>query len=418
MQSEPSEEQVYVAELKAPSYFHVESEIRDALPNPGGFEVSKGYWLARPPDEQSAVEGYADLALTILFSSKTLKDAEDHALKVGRLFSDLTSAFGGYPLGPPRLNRIASVDFSEKLLSQHNYNYDDRLHESLGGTFAPIVQHRYRRYLNAFSSTDKDTRYRLQLALHWYGIAVGADDPTVSYVAAWTGLECIGLVMDSRFHTKGAKAPCRTCGNQSGEKRDRTMAGIDHVFNSDTLEPKEGFSHDRAHQLRSEAVHGLKQRELLMQDCSMYRQFLINLLNATILTALTPPEYNQDQSIRSIMAGDYEYRPCSRASIKFREGQMSPYLGEWTKGNVHRQSRRGIRDYGKSDLEISINSTWVINEEQRVFVEARGYEEFRRSGFKEYPLPDGKNMPAFIPWQGRPSWSAWKSVSGRRWESG
>ena len=418
MRSDPSEKQLYVAEVKAPSYFHVESEVRDPLPNPGGFEVSKGYWIVRPPDEQSAVEGYANLALTILFSSKTLKDAEDHALKVGRLFSDLTSAFGGYPLGPPRLSRIASVDLSEKLLTQHNYSYDDRLHESLGGTFAPIVQHRYLRYLEAFSSTDGDTRYRLQLALHWYGIAVSADDPIVSYVAAWTGLECIGLVMDLRFHTQGSKAPCRTCGNEAGKDRDRTMAGIEHGFNSETIEPIEGFSHEKAHQLRNDVVHGLRPRELLVQDCSTFRQFLIDLLNATILTALSPPEYSQEQSIRSIMAGDYENRPCSRASIKFRIGQVSPYLGEWIQGNVRRQSRRGTYGDGKPDLEISINSAWGMNEEQCAFVEARSYEEFRRSGFGEYPLPDGNSMPAFIPWQDRPSWPAWKSVSGRWWESG
>ena len=225
-----ADEQVYVVELKAPSHFYVESEVRQVLRHPGGFEVRKGYWVARPPDEQSAIVGYTELALTILLVSGTLKDAEDHALKVGRMFSSLTSAFGGYPLDPPRLNRIAAVDVDERLLSQHSYYYDEHLHVSLSVPFDAIVQHRFQRYIEFFSLFDENTRFRLQSAMHWYGIAVGADDPTVSYVAAWTGLECIGLLMDSRFHTQGSRAPCPTCGNQVGEKRDRKMAGIEHVF--------------------------------------------------------------------------------------------------------------------------------------------------------------------------------------------
>ena len=71
-----AEEQVYVAELKVPSHFYVESEVRHVLPHSGGFEVSKGYWVAGPLDEQSKLEGYAELALSIVFASETLKDAE------------------------------------------------------------------------------------------------------------------------------------------------------------------------------------------------------------------------------------------------------------------------------------------------------------------------------------------------------
>ena len=77
-------------------------------------------------------------------------------------------------------------------MSQHNYYYDNQLHESLGGPFDLIVQHRFQRYIEFFSLFDESTRYRLQSAIHWYGIAVGADDPTVSYVAAWTVWNALG----------------------------------------------------------------------------------------------------------------------------------------------------------------------------------------------------------------------------------
>ena len=185
------EEQVYVAELKAPSHFYVESEVRHVLPNDRGFEISKGYWVARPSSEQPAFKEYSELVFTILFASKTLEDAEDHVLRVGRMFGALTSAFGGYPLYPPRLHRIANVNVAERILSQHNYYYDDQLYESLGKPFNAMVQHRLQRYLEFFSSIDENTRYRLQLAMHWYGIAIGAEDPTVSYVAGWTGLDVL-----------------------------------------------------------------------------------------------------------------------------------------------------------------------------------------------------------------------------------
>ena len=410
-----AEEQVYVAELKAPSHFYVESEVRHVLPAPSGFEVSKGYWVARPPSEQAALKGYAELALTILFVSKTLKEAEEHALKVGRTFSSLTSAFGGYPLAMPRLNRIATVDVSERLLTQHNYSYDDQLHESLGGPFDSIVQHRFQRYIEFFSLFDESTRYRLQSAIHWYGIAVGTDDPTVSYVAAWTGLECVGLLMDGRFHAQASNAPCQTCGNQAGKKRDRKMAGIEHVFNSGTLEPMKGFSFQKSRELRNDAVHGLRESESIMQDCSTFGHFLIDLLGISIVTALTPPKYGQDQSIRSLMARDYELRPCSRMSIKFSEGQMSPYLGEWIEGNLSRKPQRGTHGQGQSDLVMDIDSTWAIHNSQHDFVESVSYEEFRRLRQEEYSLPD-REKPPFIPWRDRPSSPAWRSASD--WEDG
>ena len=411
-----AEEQDYVVELKAPSHFYVESEVRHVLPFHGGFEVSKGYWLAHPPNERSTLEGYAELALTILFASKTLKDAEDHALKVGRMFSSLTSAFGGYPLNTPRLHRIAAVDVDERLVSQYCYYYDEQLHESLGVPFDAIVQYRFQRYIEFFSLFDESTRYRLQSAIHWYGVAVGADDPTVSYVAAWTGLECIGLVMNSRFHTQGSRAHCRICGNQTGNNRDRKMAGIEHVFNSGTLEPIEGFSFWKAHGLRNDAVHGLRESESLLQDCSMFRRFLIDLLNVSILTALTPPEYDADKSVRSLGAGDYEFRPCSRASIRFSEGRMSPYVGEWVEGNVDRKPQRRTSGERKLDLVTAAESTWALDVSHRDFVDAVSYEEFRRLGQEEYPLPD-REMPPLIPWQDRPTSPAWEATSDWSWES-
>lgn len=399
-----------------PSHFHVESKVRYVLPNPGGLEVYKGYWVARPPNEQAVLEGYAELVLTILFAGKTLKNAEDHSLKAGRVFSALTSAFGGYPLDPPRLSRIAAVDVSERLIAQHNYSYDDQLHQSLGTAFKPIVQHRFQRYVEFFCLFDEDNKYRLQSAMHWYGIAVRADDPTVSYIAAWTGLECIGPVMDSRFHAQASKAHCPTCGNQIGKKSNRTMPGIDHVFRSGKLEPENRISRKNAQKLRHQAVHGLRGSESLLKECSKFRRFLIDKLNVSIVTALTPPESNDDQSIRSLMSGDYEFRPCSRASIKFRKGQTYPYLGEWIEHSLQRESNRGKGGESEADPIVNIESKWELHTSISEFVESTSYEEFKRLRQETYSLPDNE-MPPLIPWQDRPAEPVWRrphwSASGQ-----
>ena len=392
-----------------PSHFYIETEVRKALPNPGGFGVKKGYWVARPPHKQSALQGYTDLTLTILYVHKTLRNAEDHALRAGRTFSSLTSAFGGYPLDPPRLHRIATVDVSDRLVSQHDYHYDNQLHESLGRPFEPITQHRYQRYLEFSTSADENTTYRLQSAMHWYGIAIGAEDPTVSYVASWTGLECIGSVMDGRFHKHGPKAPCLTCGNQAGKERDRTIAGIEHLFKSGILESKEGFLHEQAHKLRNDTVHGLRESESLMQDCSEFVRYLIDLLTVSISTVLTPPKYSEDSAVKLLVAGDYEFHPCSRASIKFSEGQTFPYLEEWIEGNLCRESERGTRGKGKADLVVGIEYDWTLRNSQLESVESISYEEFKRLGQVEYPLSD-QPMAEFIPWRGRPSAPVWKDA--------
>ena len=184
----------------------------------------------------------------------------------------------------------------------------------------------------------------------------------------------------------------------------------------DTPESKDRISLKDAHKLRDRAVHGLGERESLMVDCSRFRRFLIHKLNASILTTLTSPGYSQCQSIKSLMAGDYEFRPCSRSSIRFNEGLMSPYLGEWVEGNVDRESRRGASGQGRLDLSMSIEQTWAIDASHRDFVESVSYEEFRRMGQEAIPLPDGK-MPSLIPWQDRPSSPAWKPASDMNWES-
>ena len=191
--------------------------------------------------------------------------------------------------------------------------------------------------------------------------------------------------------SKAVRLRCSTCGNLAGKKRDRTIAGIDHVFNSGAVEPKEGFSHEQARRLRDDAVHGLRKIEPLFQDCSEFFRYLIDLLAASISTALTPPEYNDNSAVKSLIAGDYEFRPSSRTSIKFSQGQMEPYLDDkWVVGNLCRESKRDPQGHGQSGLAISADQSWQLDTSQREYVESNCYEEFTRFRQEQYALRVGR----------------------------
>ena len=116
-------EQIYVAELKLPSCFYTTGNPSFSIPDPEGIGFNRGYFRVRSPDEQSAIDAHPELVFTIEYVSANLKEAEDHAFTIGGLLSSIASAYGGYPLGVPHLDRIASVDFDGKMMSQHNYLY-------------------------------------------------------------------------------------------------------------------------------------------------------------------------------------------------------------------------------------------------------------------------------------------------------
>ena len=319
-----SDEKIYVAELRIPSFFYLVGEKRQSIPKPEVFEISKGYWILRSLNEQSDGSGCAEFVLIITFACETLKNAEDHALKVGKTFSALASSFSGYPVEPPKLFRIASVDSVGHLLAQTNYWYGQKLHMLTG--FNQTVEYRFQRYIELVSSVGEETIHKLQSAIHWYGISMAADDPTISIVAAWTGLECIGKELDAKFHPNGTRVPCEICENEAGKKRDRTIAGIKHVFcflnrglSSETIfngsrelvanDLIENFGAEDAHKLRSAIVHGLQDVDVLVKRCSEVRRHMFHVLNASILITM-------DVLASSWITGHYEFHPNGRVSRK------------------------------------------------------------------------------------------------------
>ena len=333
-----SGEQIYVAELKVQSCFRTKHEVRQAIPSGGEIGIRRGYWALCPPGDQSDVSGYADLSVTFELVSSNLRHAEDRALKIAGTFSSIVSAYAGYPVESPRLHRIASVDADESPITQHDYYYNPRPH--MLSEFDKTTEAYFQDYLNTAYSIDNKVRYKLQSAIHWYGIAISADDSTVSYVAAWTGLESIGVAVDGIAHPNGVKVHCEICGNIPGQNRDRKLAGITHMFTSlsngplfaaisedskelFTKEIISGFSTEEAKRLRHRIVHGLGEIESLIQKSVHTRRHLIHILNASIQVVMGP-------GIRSWMTGDYTLHPDARSSVKCRKAlKYQPFYGKW-----------------------------------------------------------------------------------------
>ena len=411
---EKCSEQVYVAELKVPTCFYPNWESRRPIEDPTGFGVNKGYYVIGPPDEKPTVSGYVEMVLVIEFVSKGLKEAEDRALRVGRTFGSLASGYGGYPIESPYLTRIACSDINGYLKSQHNYSY--RSKPNILSGFDQVVDYQLRQYFRSFSSIDPTTRHQLQSAIHWYGISISADDPTVSYVAAWTGLESIGTVIDRKAHPDGPRVYCETCHNKAGEKRDRKIAGINHMFNHLTRDPLSGslsddalqmlerdfaeaLSSEDAQELRAALVHGLEDIELLSQKSARSRRFLMHALNASIQIVM-------GQFVKSWIPDDYGVQPFARHSLRFREGlRWSPYLGEWVaelRGNDQPiTSALGGEYAGVYEVE------WALRENAVSFIESKGEEVFRR-GIDVTNLADGKSLTGLATWHDRPSEIEWR----------
>ena len=415
---ETNDEQIYVAELKVPSRFYSPGEVRREIPNPTEFGITRGYYVVRPRDEHSIASGYAAIDVVIEFLSQGLIETEDHAIRVGGVFSTLVSAFAACPIESPQLERIACIDIIDGLRSEHHYLHRQRPH--MISEFNQVGDHRLLEYIRSIASIDGNTRGHLQSAVHWYGVSISADDPTVSYVAAWTGLECIGTAIDRIAHPNGSKAHCRACGNEGGKNRDRTRAGIDHMFHrlsdgplSESLsddvterlssELRGCFSSQEAHDLRSSIVHGLEDLESLVRKSSDARLHLIHVLNASIQSVM-------GEAIQSWMpGGDYRVHPDFRYSLRFKPGlNLSPYQNQWASTlrgrGVHTAPERKKLYMTEYDLEFAINEHAVR------FAKSQCEEPFKRNDDIYRPAHDHEllNCPS---WYNRPTELDWQEFS-------
>ena len=412
-------EQLYVAELKVPSLFYSTSETRGEIPKPSEFGISKGYYVILPRDEHSVVSGHAEVVLVIEFLSPGLLEAEARAISMGEVFSSLLSAFGAFPLQSSQLQRIACMDVNDDLRTEHNYAYRDRPY--MLTEFDQVSAYRLAKYIRLVASIDVNTRGQLQSAIHWYGLSVSAQDPTVSYVAAWTGLECIGTAIDRIAHPYGPKAPCKTCGNVPGEDRDRKKAGIEHMVCrlSDISQLSESLSDDvkerlskeltgsfsstDAQKLRDAIVHGLEGIGSLVHRVSESRLHLIHVLNASIQIVM-------GGAAKSWMPGaGYWFHPDGRYSLRFKPGlKVSPYLNEWA-SELRLKEHHVILE--PENLYVKEHEfEFAINEHASRFAESQCEEPFKRDD-DVYRLSHDPKWLDCPTWYDRPAELDWAEYS-------
>lgn len=404
-------ENAYVAEVRVPTFFYFQEESRKKIPNAGAFEILKGYWKLRSISVQSDVEKYAEFVVVISFYSTSLKEAEEHALKVGRIFTALVSAHAGYPAEPPELIRIALVDAAQRLMMQTNYWYGQKM--QMLSEFSQTAQYGLQRFIEEVSSMDVSRRHKIQSATYWYGIALDADDPTVSVVAAWTGLECIGTELDSNFHQSGPKAPCETCNNEAGKKRNRKIAGIQHMFCSlaqlfsseTTSEDTEqivaadillDFGVQEALDLRNSIVHGLVDVSVLAQRSAEVRRHMFHVLNASIQnTVETLPSTG--------ISGHYEIHPAGRVSIIFGQSiDKKPYFGEWLEGFQVKTTPIDSKPYvGTVEFE------WPLPNSIVQLIESKSEEIFQRDS-DIFEVSDESVVTGLSTWHNRLAEPVWE----------
>ena len=404
---------IYVAEIQLPSYFYRNHETRWPIVGPQAFGLRRGYCSLRPPSEMSALEGYPDLVLVLEFSAQSLREAEDRALDMSTMFGSLASAYGGHPHEGSRLLRIGVIGGHEGLLAQHDYCY--RRKPYMLSEFNRTIEHHFNKYVECFAASDSQTKYQVQSAIHWYGLAVSADDPTVSYVAAWTGLEGIGVILDGKAHPRGTKVACEVCGNEGGKKRDRKNSGIEHMFRrlergplSSSLDEEtkqqisgdlvEGLSAKEAAGLRHAAVHCLKDVEALRDKCRAARGHVIHVLNMAIQIALGP-------HVQSWITGDYGTHPDLRISFRFQtELEHSPFFGEWAARILH-QTRSAIPADGQI---YPTGFAWESAVDSGILA-AKCEEMFRRD-VDVYSVPDDVALNDLCTWHGRPTDPPWSHI--------
>ena len=420
------EKKPYIAELRIPTFFYRDKEVRESLDSPEYYGIKEGYWVLRSHAIQP--EGPPDPHFTLIigFDQTTLKDAENHALKVGSTFSSLVSGYSGQPVAMPVLDRIALTDSKGNLVSQAKYLYGHK--SQMLAEFNPDIQYQFQRYLQHHSSFDNKNGFRLRTAVNWYGISMSANDPAVGVVAAWTGLEYVGPLLFDKYHPKdegntkyNVNNPCNICGYEGNSKRfdsgrknfNRGFAGIQHAFQllrqgninrSISDELIVGLSAEAARDLRGAVVHGLEGKDggTLEQRCEETHPHLMHVLNASILNVMGP-------SIHSWIAGHYEIHPDYRSSLKFREAlPMSPYCGEWVEGTQLPVELKSTDPYiATGGFEWSLSGRSLYN-----FVEAHSKEPFKRDA-DVYDVHDEANfteLTCAATWYGRQEEPEWEIV--------
>ena len=416
------DESLYVAEVHIPTNTVSSSDTRIPLGDSKTLGIVRGYCRLKETDTAGRdTPLLANIAMMLEFLSPSLKKAENHAIKIGQDMSSAVASSWNTPFQEPRLFRIAHEDVTNKIISQHHYTYlPEPAVIDFGGTnllnVLPAAIH-------ILESLDTQTSERVIAAQRWYGMALAADDHSISYLAAWMGLEYIGMLLNQLWHKNGVKVTCKVCQNSPNNNTDRKMAGIEHGFGllaSGQLidlnamaqsaqlqlrrDIKTGFTFEQAKAIRNDLVHGLEQHPEARVQASEFRRHVTHVLYGCIrhLVRVTA---------RAVLPAEHRVGPDLRYSIKFRTPQdADPYLDKWP--TVVELKIAADSNYSKSGFTRTIEAQ--IDEASQVKIGFECSEPFSR-GIGAFDLTNEESEPVpmsgLVAWEDRPDEPDWETYT-------
>ena len=254
------------------------------------------------------------------------------ALVAGYELSVLLATYLGSPLAMPELSKLAEIGQSGGIIEQRNYYYESA--ES-GWTAVKITPGDLDILIRRVAAQPPLIRDALELAMRWYGMSVGADDPLDSYLAVWIGLEALGPAFNDRVHPAGCSQPCQKCGYSSGGQLARGDAELNHLFvmiapellEYGHLQDLKNIRNDIAHVSRIVGDRG-DVGEVRESATELFPDLMVCLAKA-ILT-LASPRDAQPGGINSALPRDYKTHPTTMAWVRGNKEilALKPWFGK------------------------------------------------------------------------------------------
>ena len=395
----------YVAEIGIPAEVHLSPTFRDSIPSQVYFEIERGYWEVLLDEDHLGTQRPVGLRVVAEFSAADRQDAEDKTLVLGEKLGQFTSFYGGSPEHAPQLKRLAHTGSNRGILEQNVYFYfgdRDRLRQ------IEVKPYEFQKFLDRIGSLGEVPRQALELASSWYLNSLSSTNELDGYLAAWVGLEALGPLLDSFYHPGGQKSPCSVCGNRAGVKRDRKLAGIEHMIHRSAPELLAGRSVVELEQIRHEIAHCLKpQNQLAELTDRLLRELQLSLSAAILTVADRSGDYRR--SFSSFLPRDYEVRPDARATIRFDHEftGYQPYFGEWLEIT---------REFPNEHSRLEANGSYVWGAATRIQWKLRivspptfhsEYVMFDREGMNLRNIGSNGTAVPVVAWRDRavpPSW--------------
>jgi hypothetical protein len=286
--------QRYIAEIAVRAEIHLSPRFHSVLPSPEYFGIRRGYWKVSTEEDHLGTSRCNGLLATIEFIAVDREIAEDISITVGEKLGQLAQFYGGSPIHSPTLNRLAEIGIHDGIIEQNIYAYlneRDRLRQ------ITLKPYEFEKLLTRIGELELTIRQVLELAIRWHINSLSSNRSQDGYLAAWIGLEAIGPKLDDIYHPDGPRSACTVCGNPAGTKRDKKLAGIEHMIRVSAGELLEGKTvHDLA-QIRNEIAHCLRSSDAMETlTNSILRDIQLSLAIGILTTADRGSEYRRSFS--------------------------------------------------------------------------------------------------------------------------